>query len=201
MKRLNAILIGLSAATLAWAEPAAPDAVIRQVTQEVLDSLARAGDGTAPRRTTEYVIATVLPKFDFPRMTALALGRDWRQATPAQQAELTEEFQKLLVRTYSNALTAYRGQTVDVKPARVGGGDGEVTVHTELRQRGAAPVPVDYAMSRKDDGWLVHDVTVGGISLVTAYRDQFGQEIRNGGIDGLIRTLRAKNAGGVAARS
>lgn len=201
MRKFNAFIIGLSVATLAWAEPVAPDAVIRQVTQQVLDTLARTGDGTGTRAMTESVVATVLPKFDFPRMTALAVGRDWRQATPAQQAALTEEFQTLLVRTYSNALTAYKGQTVDVKPARAGADDGEVTVRTELRQRGATPVPIDYAMSRQDDGWRVHDVTVGGISLVTAYRDQFGQEIRNGGIDGLIRTLRAKNAGGAAARS
>ncbi len=193
MRRLPTLLAGMLIALGALAEPLSPDVLVRRVTGEVMESLRTEGDGGG--RTADLVAAKILPNFDFQKMTSLALGKDWRQATPAQQAALAEEFRILLVRTYSNALTAYKGQAVEIKPLKAGGGDAEVTVRTEVRQPGTPPVSIDYAMARKEDAWRIHDVTVGGISLVTAYRDQFAQEVRNGGIDGLIRVLRAKNGG------
>lgn len=186
------------------AQNLAPDVLVRNVTNEVLeivrsDKDLQAGDA---RRARELVEIKVLPHFNFTRMTALAVGRDWRQASPAQQKALVEEFRSLLVRTYSNALTAYKSQTVDFKPLRMQPGDTDVTVRTQVNQPGARPIGIDYSLERNSDAWKVYDVTVGGVSLVTNYRDSFGAEVRAGGIDGLIKTLRAKNqAPDDAARS
>jgi phospholipid transport system substrate-binding protein len=126
-------------------------------------------------------------------MTALAVGKDWRKASPQQQQQLAGEFKTLLVRTYSNALTSYKDQKVVYKPFRMNAGDTDVLVRTEVHQPGNKPVQLDYSLEKLDAGWKVYDVNVAGISLVTNYRDQFGQEIRNGGIDGLIKAIAAKN--------
>ena len=193
MRRLPTLLAGMLIALGALAEPLPPDVLVRTVTGEVMASLRTEGAGGG--RTADLVAAKILPNFDFQRMTSLALGRDWRQATPAQQAALAEEFRILLVRTYSNALTAYKGQALEIKPLKAGGDEADVTVRTEVRQPGAAAIAIDYAMARKEGVWQIYDVTVGGISLVTSYRDQFVQEVRNGGIDGLIRVLHGKNGG------
>jgi phospholipid transport system substrate-binding protein len=135
----------------------------------------------------------VLPHFNFSHMTALAVGKDWKKATPQQQQQLTGEFKTLLVRTYSNALTGYRNQKIVYKPLKMNAGDVEALVRTEVQQPGSKAIQLDYSVEKLDSGWKVFDVTVAGISLVTNYRDQFGQEVRNGGIDGLISTISAKN--------
>jgi len=130
---------------------------------------------------------------NFRRMTAASVGPGWRKATPEQQARLQDEFKTLLVRTYSNALTQYRNQVIDFKPLKAKPEDTDVIVRTEVRQAGAKPVQIDYALDRQADGWKVYDVMVAGVSLVTNYRDSFGQEVRTGGIDGLIKSLKDKN--------
>ncbi|MDR2837633.1 MAG: ABC transporter substrate-binding protein, partial [Azonexus sp.] len=135
----------------------------------------------------------VLPNFNFTRMTALAVGRDWRTASPQQQQQLTEQFKTLLVRTYANALTSYRDQKVVYRPFKMKPDETDVLVRTEVQQPGSKPVQLDYSLELKDGAWKVYDVTVAGISLVTNYRDQFMQEVRNGGIDGLIASISAKN--------
>ncbi len=148
------------------------------------------------QRIREVVETKLLPNFDFERITALAMGRNWRQATPEQQKQLVDQFRQLLVRTYSGALTQYRNQTMDYKPMRGDPAATEVTVRTEVvRQGGQAPVPIDYSMAKGPSGWKVYDVIVGGVSLVTNYRDEFNEQIRNGGVDNLIKTLTAKNQG------
>ncbi len=198
---MNKLFAGLLALlTLVVAVPASaanetPDALVRDVTNEVLnivreDKAIQAGD---TRRVLQLVEEKVLPHFDFRRMTMLAVGRDWRSATPEQQTRLTGAFRTLLVRTYSNALTQYRDQTIDFKPLRMAASDTTVQVRTEVRQNGAQPVGIDYALEKSADGWKVFDVVVAGVSLVTNYRNNFAQEIRTGGIDGLIRSLEAKN--------
>lgn len=176
-------------------ESVAPDALVRDVTNEVLgivraDKAIQAGD---THRVLALVDAKVLPHFDFRRMTMLAVGRDWRAASPEQQGRLTEAFRTLLVRTYSNALTQYRNQTIDFKPTRFGAADTRVQVRTEVRQAGAQPIGIDYMLEKTDKGWKVFDVVVAGVSLVTNYRSSFAQEIRSGGVDGLIRSIEAKN--------
>jgi phospholipid transport system substrate-binding protein len=126
-------------------------------------------------------------------MIRLAMGRAWRQASPAQQQALTDEFKSLLVRTYSKALTEYRNQSIDYKPLKMQPGDTDVKVTTEIRQPGGKPIQLDYSLERQDNRWKVYDIEVGGISLVANYRNSFTAEISKGGIDGLIQSLRAKN--------
>ncbi len=177
------------------AEAGAPDTLVRDVTNEVLsivraDKAIQSGD---TKRVIELVDAKVLPHFDFRRMTMLAVGRDWRSAAPEQQSRLTEAFRTLLVRTYSNALTQYRDQVIDFKPTRMSSGDTRVQVRTEVKQAGAQPIGIDYMLEKTADGWKVFDVVVAGVSLVTNYRGSFTDQIRNGGIDGLIRSLEDKN--------
>ena len=194
MNKLIALVFATLFANLALAQEA-PDALVKQVTEEVLeivrkDKEIQNGDTS---RVLELVDAKVLPNFNFPHMTALAVGKDWRKATPAQQKRLTGEFQELLVRTYSNALTSYKNQRVVYKPFRMNAGDTDVLVRTEVDEPGRKPVQLDYSLEKLDAGWKVYDVTVAGISLVTNYRDQFAQEVRSGGIDGLIQSLVTKN--------
>ncbi len=174
-----------------------PDVLVKEVTEDVLgiirtDKEIQAGN---TRRAMDLVEKKVLPHFNFTRMTALALGKDWRQATPEQQRVLTEEFRELLVRTYSTALTSYKDETVDYKPFKMQPGETDVTVRTQIQQVGGRqPITLDYSLEKGSSGWKVYDVIVAGVSLVTNYRSSFATEIRNGGIDGLIKTLKAKNS-------
>jgi phospholipid transport system substrate-binding protein len=126
-------------------------------------------------------------------MTRIAMARNWRLASPEQQKELTREFRTLLVRTYSTALTSYRDQAIEFKPLRARPEDTEVTVRSEVRQPGAQPVSIDYEMEKTPDSWKVYDVTIGGVSLVTTYRETFAAEVREHGVDGLIKALASKN--------
>jgi phospholipid transport system substrate-binding protein len=192
-------IVGFAFAFLAASAMAqeSADALIKRVSQEVLgiiksDPKVQAGDQA---RIREVVETKLLPYFDFERITALAMGRNWRQASPEQQKQLIDQFRALLVRTYSGALTQYRDQTMDYKPLRADASATEVTVRTEVIRQGQAPVPIDYSMVKSASGWKAYDVIVGGVSLVTNYRDEFNEQIKSGGIDGLIKTLQAKNQG------
>ena len=202
--RMLVALCGLSlllvVPAVATADEVAPDAMVKKVTDEVIDIIRKDKDIQSgdTRKAVQLIEAKVLPNFDFNRMTALAVGRDWRGATPEQKKALTEEFHALLVRTYANALTAYKNQTIDFKPFKMTPGDTDVLVRTEVKQPGAKPVGIDYSLQKDDGTWKVYDVIVGGVSLVTSYRDQFKQEISAGGIDGLIKSLQTKNQAPVA---
>jgi phospholipid transport system substrate-binding protein len=194
MKKLIFFAFATLLATLALAQEA-PDALVKQVTEEVLEIVRKDKDiqnGNA-KKAIDLVDAKVIPHFNFQHMTALAVGKDWRKASPQQQQQLTAEFKTLLVRTYSNALTGYKNQKVVYKPFKMNPGDTDAVVRTEVQQPGNKPVQLDYSLEKLDSGWKVYDVSVAGISLVTNYRDQFGQEIRNSGIDGLIKAIAAKN--------
>mgnify|MGYP001298739826 FL=1 len=194
MKKLIALVFAtLLTATVQAQE--APDVLVKQVTEEVLDIIRKDKDiqnGSA-KKVIELVDAKVIPHFNFKHMTALAVGKDWRKASPQQQEQLAVEFKTLLVRTYSNALTGYKNQKVVYKPFKMNAGDSDVLVRTEVQQPGNKPVQLDYSLEKLDAGWKVYDVSVAGISLVTNYREQFGQEVRNGGIDGLIKAIATKN--------
>jgi phospholipid transport system substrate-binding protein len=203
--RRFALLLLVAGATVFAAAAAraqeTPDALVKRVAGDVLaavkaDPLIQAGNEA---RIREVIEAKLLPNFDFTRMTALAMGRNWRAATPEQQKRLTEEFRSLLVRTYSGALSQYRNETIDYKPLRMNAGDTDVTVRTAVVRANGAPVQIDYSMEKNSDAWKCYDVIVGGISLVTNYRDEFNEQIRNGGVDGLIKTLSDRNKG-VAAK-
>lgn len=196
MKYLFSLLAGVFLlAGSAFANEEAPDALVKRVTDEVLNIVRSDKDIQSgnTRKAVELVEAKVLPHFNFTRMTALAVGKDWNKATPEQKKRLAKEFETLLVRTYSNALTAYKDQRVVYKPLRMQPGDTDVLVRTEIRQPGQQAIQLDYGVEKQDGGWKVYDVVVAGISLVTNYRDTFAQEVRNGGIDGLIASIAAKN--------
>jgi phospholipid transport system substrate-binding protein len=179
----------------AQAQETAPDVLVKNVTTEVLDIIRKDKDIQSgnTKRAIELVEQKVLPHFNFTHMTQMAMGKDWRQASPAQQKVLTEEFRKLLVNTYSNALTAYKDQTVEYKPFRMQPGDTDVTVRTEVHQAGGKPLTLDYSLEKLAQGWKVYDMVVAGASLVTTYRSQFNNEVRNNGIEGLIKWIQAKN--------
>jgi len=194
----------LVAAPLAFAQVVAPEALIQRVSTEVIDAVKsdkaiQAGD---VNRIIALVDAKVMPNVNFQRMTASAVGRYWRQATPDQQKRLQEEFKTLLVRTYSGALTQVKDQTVQLKPMRSKPEDTEVVVRTEVRGRGE-PIQLDYRLEKTDAGWKIYDVNVLGVWLVEQYRNSFAQEIGTKGIDGLIAALAEKNkaAAGNGAKS
>jgi len=198
-RKLIAFLLALAPA-LALAQEG-PDALVKRTTDEVLaiiksDKELQSGN---PRKVVELAEQKVLPHFDFTRMTRLAVGRNWAQATDAQKEALTKEFRTLLVRTYSTSLSQYRNQTLEVKPTRVSPQDKEATVRTAVIQPGGPPIPIDYAMEKTDAGWKVYDVVIDGASLVTTYRGTFNDQIQKNGIDGLVKTLQARNAGAPAA--
>jgi len=175
----------------------APDALVKRVAEETLSAIRADKDLQAgnPAKVKQLIESKLLPHFDTARMTALAMGRNWRAATPEQQKRLTEEFQTLLIRTYSNALTNYRDNTMNYKPLRANPGDTEVIVRTEVTRPGQAPVQIDYSMEKTPEGWKAYDVIVAGVSLVTNYRDEFNDVVKSSGVDGLIKTLAEKNKG------
>jgi phospholipid transport system substrate-binding protein len=198
MKRfflLLSTLFFLAPAVQAADAAKAPDALVREVSDDVLtivrkDRSIQSGD---TRKVVGLVEDKVLPHFNFRRITMLAVGKDWRAATPEQQDKLVDAFRTLLVRTYSNALTQYRDQTIQYKPSKFADADTSVRVQTEVRQAGAQPIGIDYSLEKTADGWKVYDVVVAGVSLVTNYRGSFAREIQTGGVDGLIRSLEQKN--------
>ena len=179
----------LCALAIAAAAPAladtAPDELIRQVSTEVIDTVKsdkaiQAGDVS---RIITLVDTKVMPHVNFQRMTASAVGRNWRSATPEQQRRLQEEFKVLLVRSYAGALTQVKDQTVQLKPLRANPGDTEVVVRTEIKGKGE-PVQLDYRLEKAGDTWKIYDVNVLGVWLVEQYRTSFNQEISAVGIDG-----------------
>ena len=194
MKSFFALCFSFFAAAVS-AQELAPDALVKKISDEVIsivkqDKEIQAGN---QKKINELVDAKVLPHFNFSRMTALAVGRNWPKANAEQQKELISEFRTLLVRTYSSALTTYRNQVIQFKPLRAAAGDTDVTVKTQIKQSGTEPVGIDYSMEKTPAGWKVYDVVVGGVSLVTNYRETFNAEIRDRGVDGLIKSLASKN--------
>jgi len=188
------ILLALSAAANA-ADLLPPDELVKATTSEVVEIIKKDKDIQAgdKKKIKALIESKVLPHFDFTRMTRLAVGRFWNQATPAQQQELTNEFRSLLVRTYSTSLTSYKDQKVDYKPLKLSPTDTDVVVKTAVQQNSGRAIPIDYTMIKSATGWKVYDIAVDGVSLVVNYRSSFAQEIQQGGIPQLISTLKAKN--------
>ena len=184
----------LASAPLVRAADEAPDALIKRVSSEVLDAIKadKAIQAGEMNRVLALVDTKVMPNVNFTRMTASAVGRNWRQATPEQKARLQEEFKTLLIRTYSGALSQVNDQKLNVKPLRAGAGDTDVTVRTEVLGRGD-PVQLDYRMEKTPTGWKIYDLNVLGVWLVETYRTQFAQEVSAKGIDGLIASMSQRN--------
>ena len=191
---MMARLAGLAALLFAFCAPAqetAPDALVKTLVGEVIDVIAKNKDA---RALVDLAEKKVTAHFDFKRMTQLAVGRSWSEANATQQAALERAFRTLLVRTYAAALAQTSGKTrVDVKAPSSSAGDAEVMVRTVVNEPGRKPFAIDYRMSKSSGGWKVFDVVVENLSLVTNYRSSFQSEISRSGIDGLIKTIEAKN--------
>ena len=201
MKKLSALALGASlamacassAAQLLVPEPVRPDAMMSAATAEVLRTLR---EDRAAGRDTDIALLVgrrLVPMFDFPRMTAIALARNWRLASEEQRTRLAAEFQTLLVRTYSRALVELGDQSILYLPLRAAPGDTDVTVRSSLRRPGAEPLTIDYDMADGAGGWRIYDVKIAGVSVVLTYRESFAATVRESGIDGLIRALEDKN--------
>ena len=183
-------------AGLARADVVAPDVLVKNTAQDVISIIKQDKDlqNGDQKKVLALVDAKILPNFDFTRMTQLAAGRYWRQATPEQRNALVSEFRTMLVRTYTKAFTQYRGETIDVKPLKLSATDTETTVRTQLLKPGGQPTDVDYVMKKSDAGWKVFDVVIEGVSMVTSYRSSFSSQIEQSGIDSLIKSLADLNA-------
>jgi phospholipid transport system substrate-binding protein len=206
MKRFCAALVlGWLFLVPALAEELAPEQLVQKITNDVLaavksDKQLAAGDRQKAIKVAEE---KVLPYVDFEYATRLAVGRAWRQASPEQRQRLVAEFRNMLVRTYSNSVSTYQGQTLKVLPSRGKGdnGEGEATVRTQFVRAGGQPLPIDFQMHKAGSAWKVYDIVVEGVSLVLTYRSEFDAIVKQQGIDGLIQALAKKNipAAGVGA--
>lgn len=189
-------LMLLCIAISGWSKDTAPDLLVKNTVDEVIaiikqDNGIKKGEKD---RILDLVENKILPHFNFTRMTQLAMGKNWSKVEPQQQKELVNEFQTLLVRTYSNALTNYRDEVIEVNPLSPQSDPKNTTVKTVVFQgQGKEPVPINYSMEKTDSGWKVFDVTVAGVSLVTNYRSTFNSQIKKGGVNGLIESLAKKN--------
>lgn len=202
--KLLAIVVSVSALALSSTASAqeAPDALVKRISDDVLniaksDKEIQSGNVS---RIVALVQDKIVPYVDSERMTALAAGRFWRQATPEQQKELATQFRTLLIYTYAGALSQVRDQKIEYKPLRADPNDTEVEVRTQLLQSRGEPIQLSYRMEKLPSGWKMYDINIMGAWLVDAYRSTFSTEISKGGIDGLIKTLADKNAQ-LAARS
>lgn len=204
MQRMLAILALSSAALVAPLAQAqsTPDGLIQGMSTLVIDTVKsdKAIQGGDVGKIIDLVDAKVMPNVNFQRMTASAVGRPWREATPEQQKRLQEEFKTLLVRTYAGALTQVKDQTIALKPFRASPDDSEVVVRTEIKGKGE-PIQLDYRLEKTAGGWKIYDVNVLGIWLVEQYRNGFSQEIKSGGLDGLIAKLSEKNKAASGGKS
>ena len=192
--RVPQSLICFSLAPLAVAQDIGPEQLVQKITQEVLDSIRSDKQLAAGDRQKAVKLAEekVLPYIDFEEATRLAVGRAWPKATPEQKKKLVAEFRNMLVRTYSNAIGGYHGQTLKVLPSRGKQDPQDTIVRTQFVRPGGPPLPIDFQM-RNEGGWKVYDIAVEGVSLVLTYRSEFDAVVKQEGIDGLIKRLAQKN--------
>ena len=189
------MLSALLLAPISWAAETRPDTLVKETAQEVLaiikqDKEIQSGNKA---KILNLVKSKILPHFNFTRMTRLAMGKNWRKASPQQKKELEKEFRTLLVRTYYKALAVYSDHTIKVSPLKNVAGKTDTTVKTEIIQSHGQPVSIDYSMEKINSAWKVYDITVAGISLVINYRGSFNSKIRSGGVEGLLKALNKKN--------
>ena len=190
------LLVCMVVSPVGFASVVPPDQLVKQITQETYvyvnqDPLLQKGDTS---KLIEWAEKSVVNSFDFPRMTRLAVGKDWRQATPEQQKQLVQEFRTLLIRTFANAFIGIsKHQTLEYLPFKMQDDQKDVIVKTLIIKPGKKPVDVNFSLEKGTDAWRVYDIVLAGVSLITNYRESFTQEIRNNGIDGLIKQLADKN--------
>lgn len=173
-----------------------PDALVKRTAEDVMAIVKNDKDIQAGNQDKIFALAEekILPNFNFDRVSRLVLGKNWTKATPDQKAAFQTEFRTLLLRTYATALSKYKNQTIEYKPLRLADGANTAAVKTVILQPGGQPIAVDYALEKQADAWKVYDIVIEGVSLVTNYRGQFTQEIRQNGLDSLIKKLAEKNS-------
>src|ERR1700744_626798 len=185
------ISVGASAQTV---DTSSPDGMVKTVTQQVIDSIR--GDKSIQQgdisHITRLVNEKILPYTDFRRTTQLAMGRNWRAATPQQQDQVVDQFKMLLIRTYSGALAQVRDQQIQWKPFRMTPDDTDTVVRSVVMNNGQ-PIELDYRLYKKPQGWRVYDINVLGAWLIQAYQQQFSEQIQQKGVDGLIQFLTQRN--------
>jgi phospholipid transport system substrate-binding protein len=194
MRRLITALSLLLFTTVVFAIES-PDVLVKRTAEDVLSVVKSDKDIQAGNQDKIFTLAEekIVPNFDFEKVSRLVLGKNWTRATPAQKDAFRSEFKTLLIRTYANALSKYKDQKIEYKPFRMDDGASDATVKTVILQRGGQPIAVDYDLSKTADTWKVYDIVIEGVSLVTNYRSQFSQEIRENGMDSLVTKLAAKN--------
>jgi phospholipid transport system substrate-binding protein len=188
------LMIWLSGTGVVWAIQS-PQDMVQQTADQMISKLREEREviDQHPGRIYDLVNQIVLPHFDFERMSSWVLGKYWRTATPEQRKRFVEEFRNLLVRTYAKSLASYRDNKITYLPMRASPKDTDVKVRTEVEQPGSFPIPIDYSLYLKGDEWMVYDVTIDSVSLVTNYRTTFANQIRQDGLDKLIATLTDRN--------
>jgi phospholipid transport system substrate-binding protein len=194
MKQLIAALSLLLMSTVALAVEG-PDELVKRTAEDVIAVVKSDKDIQAGNQEKIFKLAEekILPNFNFEKVSRLVLGKNWTNASPEQKAAFQNEFKTLLLRTYATALSKYKNQVIEYKPLRMADGATNATVKTSILQQGGQPIAVDYALEKKSDDWKVYDIVIEGVSLVTNYRSQFAQEIRQNGLDSLIKKLADKN--------
>ena len=173
-----------------------PDALVKRTAEDVMAIVKNDKDIQAGNQDKIFALAEekILPNFNFDRVSRLVLGKNWTKATPDQKAAFQTEFRTLLLRTYATALSKFKNQTIEYKPLRLADGANTAAVKTVILQPGGQPIAVDYALEKQADNWKVYDIVIEGVSLVTNYRGQFTQEVRQNGLDSLIKKLAEKNS-------
>jgi phospholipid transport system substrate-binding protein len=181
---------------LSQAQELGPEALVKKITDDVMAAIQSDKELAAGDRQKALKLAEekILPHVDFEEAARLAVGRSWNGASAEQKKQLTDEFRRMLVRTYSSAVSAYQGQTMKVLPVRMKPSDTEVTVRNHYNRPGGKPVQIDYSMHKADGGWKIYDIVVEGVSLVLTYRSEFDAVVKQEGVDGLIKRLAGKNS-------
>ncbi len=172
-----------------------PDQLVKKTADDVIEVIKSDKDIQAGNQQKIFALAEekILPNFDFEKVSRLVLGKNWTNATPEQKTAFQAEFKTLLLRTYATALSKYKNQVIEYKPFRMEPGAESATVKTAIQQPGGDPISVGYTLGKKADDWKVYDIVIEGVSLVTNYRSQFAQEIRQNGLDSLTKKLAEKN--------
>jgi len=186
---------GLMAGSGAAVAEISADDLVKQTAEDVLSTIKNDKEIQAGNQQKIFALAEekILPNFDFDRVCRMVLGKNWKSASPEQQAAFQKEFRSLLLRTYATALGKYKNQVIEYKPMRAEPGAKNVSVKTQILQPGGQPITVDYSLVKIDSGWKVYDIVIESVSLVTNYRSQFSNEIRTNGLDSLNKKLAEKN--------
>lgn len=197
LRSLAVIVLGIAFLVMApnaRAETVQPDDLVRRLASEVTNAVRSDPELQNPNspKIADIVGRLIVPRFDFLRITQFAMGRNWAKATPQEQKEIVEQFSRLLTRTYSNAIASLKELDIEVKGTKANSNANDVTVKTQMIGR-PQPVAIDYSLINSAGGWKVYDVTVEGISLIAAYRDEFGSLVSSSGVSGLIDVLKKKN--------